>query len=34
MQKPKRNLLVLNMNYGCEAPNPPTYQKNTAKMTI
>jgi hypothetical protein len=25
---------VLNMNYACEAPNPPTNQKNKAKMAI
>ena len=25
---------ILKMNYVCEAPNPPTNQKNKAKMAI
>ena len=30
----KLHSYVLNVNYACEAPNPPTNQKNKAKMAI
>ena len=30
----KLHSYVLTMNYACEAPNPPTNQRNKAKMAI
>ena len=33
-QSDKLYSYVLNMNYALEAPNPPTNQKNKAKMTV